>query len=103
MNDLTHTQTMNASNASAMIFCQKLKTELPALVHAPLPGPLGKKLQASISAQAWQDWLKHQTMLINENRLNMSDQRAREYLMRQLDNYFFGTGSADAVAGYTPA
>ena len=51
--------------------------------------------------QAWADWLKHQTMLINENRLNLADARARKYLARQMENHFFGSG-ADAAAGYVP-
>jgi Fe-S cluster biosynthesis and repair protein YggX len=93
---------MNTNTSNATIFCQKLKQDLPAMQFAPLPGPLGKRLQESVSAQAWQEWLKHQTMLINENRLNMSDKRSREYLARQLDNYFFGTGTADQVSGYVP-
>lgn len=83
------------------IFCQKLKQELEALARAPVPGEIGLKIQQNFSKQAWQDWLTHQTMLINENRLNLSDDKARAYLKRQLEAYFFGDG-ADKVAGYTP-
>jgi hypothetical protein len=54
-----------------------------------------------VSKQAWADWLKHQTMLVNENRLNLADQRAREYLKRQMESHFFG-GGADQAAGYVP-
>ena len=54
-----------------------------------------------ISKEAWDAWLKHQTMLINENRLNMADARARKYLATQMERHFFGEG-ADAAQGYVP-
>ena len=50
---------------------------------------------------AWADWMKQQTMLVNENRLNLADARARQYLARQMENHFFGSG-ADKVQGYVP-
>ena len=59
----------------------------------PLPGELGKRIYESVSKEAWQGWLKQQTMLINENRLNMADPRARQYLMKQTEKYFFGDGA----------
>jgi Fe-S cluster biosynthesis and repair protein YggX len=68
---------------------------------APLPGALGKRLYDSVSKEAWQGWLRYQTMLINENRLSLADQRARQYLTQQLEAYFFGDG-VDAPSGYTP-
>ena len=55
----------------------------------------------NVSKQAWADWIKHQTMLVNENRLNLADARARQYLARQMEQHFFG-GGADAVQGYVP-
>ena len=67
----------------------------------PYPGELGKRIWENVSKQAWADWLKHQTMLVNENRLNLADARARQYLARQMENHFFG-GGADAAAGYVP-
>ena len=84
-----------------IVHCIKLKQDLEGLDRAPLPGELGKRILESVSKQGWADWLKYQTMLINENRLNMSDVRARQYLVRQVEKYFFGEG-ADAVSGYTP-
>jgi len=67
----------------------------------PVPGELGKKIWLSVSKQAWQDWLKHQTMLVNEYRLNLSDPKARKYLLQQLENHFFGAG-ADQASGFVP-
>ena len=84
-----------------MVNCIKLGTEAEGLDFPPYPGELGKKLWESVSKQALADWMKQQTMLVNENRLNLADQRAREYLKRQMENHFFGAG-ADAAAGYVP-
>ncbi len=64
-------------------------------------GELGKKIWENVSKEAWQQWIKHQTMLINENRLNLMDPKARKYLSEQMDRHFFGTG-ADAASGFVP-
>ena len=84
-----------------MVQCIKLGKEAEGLDRAPYPGELGKRIFDNVSKQAWADWIRHQTMLVNENRLNLADQRAREYLKRQMENHFFGAG-ADAAAGYVP-
>ncbi|MCC7005718.1 MAG: oxidative damage protection protein [Ottowia sp.] len=84
-----------------MVNCIKLNKEAEGLDLPPLPGELGKKIWANVSKEAWATWLKQQTMLINENRLNMADARARQYLIKQTENYFFGEG-ADVASGYTP-
>jgi Fe-S cluster biosynthesis and repair protein YggX len=84
-----------------MVHCVKLGREAEALDFAPIPGELGRKIFESVSKEAWQAWVKHQTMLINENRLNLADSRARQYLAQQMQNYFFG-GGADMPQGYVP-
>ncbi|MCG9055262.1 oxidative damage protection protein [Laribacter hongkongensis] len=84
-----------------MVQCIKLGREAEGLDFPPLPGELGKKVYENVSKEAWQAWLRHQTMLINENRLNLADSRARQYLTQQLQNYFFGTG-ADMPASFVP-
>jgi len=81
--------------------CIKLGIEAEGLDFAPYPGELGKRLWENVSKQAWADWLKHQTMLVNENRLNLADARARQYLARQMEQFFFGDGG-DKPAGYVP-
>jgi Fe-S cluster biosynthesis and repair protein YggX len=83
------------------VHCAKLNKDAEGLDFAPLPGELGKRIYESISKEAWQDWLKQQTMLINENRLNMADARARVYLLKQTEKFFFGDG-ADMATGYVP-
>ncbi|TMG72829.1 MAG: oxidative damage protection protein [Betaproteobacteria bacterium] len=63
-----------------MVKCVKLGREAEGLDRPPYPGELGKRIYESVSREAWQGWIKHQTMLINENRLNLADPRARKYL-----------------------
>ena len=84
-----------------MVQCIKLGREAEGLDFPPYPGELGRRVFQNVSKQAWQDWLRHQTMLINENRLNLADKKARDYLAQQMENYFFGSG-ADVPAGYVP-
>lgn len=84
-----------------MVQCVKLGREAEGLDFPPVPGELGKKLWENVSKEAWAGWIKQQTMLVNENRLNLADARARKYLMTQLEKYFFGEG-ADVAAGYVP-
>ena len=81
--------------------CIKLGTEAEGLDFPPYPGELGKRIYANVSKEAWAAWIRQQTMLVNENRLNLADQRARQYLARQMEQYFFG-GGADQPAGYVP-
>ena len=78
-----------------------MKKEAEGLDFSPYPGELGKKIYANISKEAWQLWMKHQTMLVNENRLNLADQRARQYLARQMELFLFGEGG-EKPAGYVP-
>lgn len=81
--------------------CVYLKTEAEGLDFAPYPGELGKRIFEQVSKTAWQSWLRHQTMLVNENRLNLADARARQYLARQMERFFFGEG-ADQPTGFVP-
>lgn len=84
-----------------MVQCAYLKKEAPGLTYAPYPGELGKRIYDTISAEAFEQWKRHQTMLVNENRLNLADARARQYLARQMEQFLFG-GQADKPAGYVP-
>jgi Fe-S cluster biosynthesis and repair protein YggX len=84
-----------------MVQCVKLGREAEGLDRAPYPGELGKRIHANVSKQAWQDWLRHQTMLINENRLSPMDPKSRKFLEEQMDKFFFGEG-AEMPEGYVP-
>ncbi|CAB9539563.1 FIG001341: Probable Fe(2+)-trafficking protein YggX [uncultured Gammaproteobacteria bacterium] len=81
--------------------CIHLNKELEALERAPYPGELGKRILDNVSKQGWQAWLDHQTMLINENNLNMLDEKAQSYLKEQMEKFFFSADGADDIAGYT--
>jgi len=81
--------------------CQLLGEELDGLTFQPYPGELGKRIYETISQQAWQKWLAHQTMLINENRLSPINPEHRRYLEEQMEQYFFGEGS-EMPEGYVP-
>jgi Fe-S cluster biosynthesis and repair protein YggX len=82
-----------------MVNCIKLGVEAEGLDFPPMPGEIGKRIYESVSKEAWQQWIKLQTMLINENRLSLADPRARQYLAEQVQKHFFGEG-ADAAQGY---
>ena len=79
---------------SKSVFCVKLKEELEAMASPPFPGELGNKIFNQISKKAWSMWISHQTMLINEYRLNLADPKSREFLSEEMDKYFFGEGSS---------
>ena len=86
---------------SHMVQCVVLKHEAPGLDRVPYPGELGKRIYENVSKEAWQQWLKHQTMLVNENRLSLADARARKWLAEQMEKHFFGSG-AEMPSGYVP-
>ncbi|HXH54977.1 MAG TPA: oxidative damage protection protein [Gammaproteobacteria bacterium] len=84
---------------SHVVFCVKLQKEAEGLDRSPYPGKLGERIYNEVSKEAWRGWLKHQTLLINENRLNMTDLKSRQFLAAEMEKYFFGEGSA-TPAGY---
>lgn len=84
-----------------MVNCIHLKKEAEGLAFPPYPGELGKRIYDNVSKEAFEVWKRHQTMLVNENRLNLADARARQYLARQMEQFFFGEG-AERPAGYVP-
>jgi Fe-S cluster biosynthesis and repair protein YggX len=92
---------MESNNMARMVHCVKLGREAEGLDRPPYPGQLGQRIYENVSKEAWQGWIKFQTMLVNENRLNLSDPQARKYLATQMENYFFGEG-AQMPPGYVP-
>ena len=81
--------------------CVKLKREAEGLDFPPYPGELGTKIWQSISKEAWEEWKAIQTRLVNENRLNLADARARKYLKEQMERFLFEDGTVEAH-GYVP-
>ncbi len=86
---------------SRSVQCLKLKKEADGLEFPPYPGEMGTKIWQSISKEAWQDWLGVQTRLVNENRLNLADARARKYLKEQMEKYLFEDIDVEAQ-GFVP-
>ncbi|MCB1874555.1 MAG: oxidative damage protection protein [Chromatiales bacterium] len=84
-----------------MVDCVKLGRQAEGLDFAPYPGELGQRIFEQVSKEAWQMWMRHQTMLINEKRLNARDPEARRYLAEQMEAFFFG-GEVEQAEGYVP-
>ena len=81
--------------------CTKLGKEAEGLDFPPYPGELGQRIYSEISKEAWQMWLAHQTMLMNENRLSPMDPGARKFLQGEMEKFLFGEGAA-LPDGYVP-
>jgi len=81
------------------IFCSYLKRESEGLDRVPYPGELGQRIYDNISQEAWQQWVRHQTMLLNEYRLSPIDPKARKFLVEEMEKFLFG-GGAQKPDGY---
>lgn len=84
-----------------MVTCVKLGKEAEGLDRLTYPGELGKRIYENVSKEAWQLWVRHQTMLINEYRLSPVEPRARKFLEEEMQKFFFGQGSAQPE-GFVP-
>ncbi len=78
---------------SRLVNCVKLNKEAEGLERVPYPGELGQRIFENVSKEGWQEWLKFQTMLINENRLSPVDPKSRKFLETEMEKFFFGEGS----------
>ncbi len=83
------------------VYCTRLQRDAEGLDYPPWPGALGERIFDGISKQAWSEWLAHQTMLLNENRLSAIDPKARAFLAVEMEKFLFGSG-AEKPAGFTP-
>lgn len=83
------------------VFCTRYQQELEGLERPPFPGPVGQRIFDTVSKRAWQDWLKHQTLLINEKRLALTDPATQQYLAGQRDRFLRGE-TVDRAEGYVP-
>ena len=86
---------------SRIVKCVKLGRDAEGLDRPTYPGALGQRIYENVSKEAWQGWIKFQTMLVNENRLNLADAKARKFLAEEMEKYFFGQGS-EMPPGYVP-
>jgi len=86
---------IEAPPGTRKVLCVKLQREMPGLDEVPFEGhPLGQKIYENVSKEAWKMWVEHMKMLMNEYRLNLGTQEAQEFLLKQMDDYFFGEGAA---------
>ncbi|GMR07362.1 MAG: oxidative damage protection protein [Gammaproteobacteria bacterium] len=86
---------------SRTVQCVKLGKQAEGLPAAPVPGELGKRIYENVCQEAWQLWLKQQTILINEHRLSMIDPEAQKFLQQQMQAFFFGDG-VEMPGGFIP-
>ncbi len=86
---------------SRMVNCAKLGKEAEGLERPPYPGELGERIFNTISKEAWQEWIRYQTILINENRLSPIDPQHRAFLEKEMEKFLFG-GGGDMPEQYTP-
>ena len=74
------------------VFCKKKQQEAPGLIEPPIPGKMGQRIYDHICAQTWDEWINHQTMIINEYRLNLMDEKARKFIREEMEKFLFGEG-----------
>lgn len=86
---------------SRQVLCRKYHKQMDGLEKAPYPGPQGQDIFENVSAQAWKEWMQHQTMLINEKQLSMMDPAARTFLQQQQQKFLSGE-DFEQVEGYVP-
>ncbi|MEE9302346.1 MAG: oxidative damage protection protein [Thiotrichaceae bacterium] len=84
-----------------MVQCIKLGKESEGLDRLTYPGELGKKIFENVSKSAWADWVKQQTILMNEYRLSPVNPKDRKFLEEEMDKFFFGEG-ASKVDNFVP-
>ncbi len=84
------------------VHCVRLNKEAEGLDRPPYPGELGQRIFDNVSREAWQEWLAHQTMLINEYRLTPVDPKARQFLEQQMEQFFFSDEEVDKPEDYVP-
>ena len=84
-----------------MVQCVKLGREAEGLAKQPIKGELGLRVFENVSKDAWQMWLEHSKMLVNEYRLDLTTPEAQKLWMTELEKYFFGEG-AQLPPGFVP-
>lgn len=87
---------------SRQVFCRKYQQEMEGLDFPPFPGAKGQAFFETVSKQAWQEWLKHQTTLINEKRLNVFDADAKKFLEEQREKFLSNDDSVEKAEGWKP-
>ncbi|MGB9605752.1 MAG: oxidative damage protection protein [Bryobacteraceae bacterium] len=95
-------QSSEHKSAGRTVFCVKFKCEMPGLDEVPFDGhPLGQRIYENVSKEAWRQWVEYMKILLNEYRLNLASRQAQEFLLKRMEEYFFGEG-AELPPEYTP-
>jgi len=84
-----------------IVFCKKYKKDLEGMATPPYPGNKGQDIFDNVSKQAWEEWLEHQKMLINEGQINLADRGSRKWLNEQMDLFLSG-GDYAKPTGFKP-
>jgi Fe-S cluster biosynthesis and repair protein YggX len=82
-----------------MVHCVKIGQEAEGLDRQPFPNELGKRIYENVSKEGWKKWIAHSTMLVNEYRIDLASKKGTEYLLKQCEEFFFGSG-AQMPEGY---
>lgn len=90
-----------SDDSPRLVQCAKLRKELPGLHSPPFPNALGRRIFESISQEAWNQWVRHSQMVINERALTLSDPAAHDILLRECEAFLFGAGS-EPPPGWVP-
>jgi Fe-S cluster biosynthesis and repair protein YggX len=83
------------------VFCVKFQQEMPGLDEPPFDNEMGQRIFENVSKEAWKMWVEQMKMIMNEYRLNLGTAEAQEFLLKQMDQYFFGEGAA-LPPGFVP-
>ena len=101
-NSMMGSKSDDQNTSGRKVFCVKFQKEMPGMDEIPFEGhPLGQRVYENVSKEAWKLWLEHMKMIMNEYRLNLGTQEAQEFLLKQMEDYFFGEGSS-FPPGYVP-
>jgi Fe-S cluster biosynthesis and repair protein YggX len=101
-NTLGQQQAVEQNKSGRTVFCVKFQKDMPGLDEIPFEGhPLGQRIYESVSKEAWKMWVEHMKMIMNEYRLNLGTQEAQEFLLKQMEDFFYGEGAA-LPPGYVP-
>jgi Fe-S cluster biosynthesis and repair protein YggX len=76
------------------VFCVKFQREMAGLDEPPFDNPVGQRIYENVSKEAWKLWIEQMKMIMNEYRLNLGTPEAQEFLLKQMEEYFFGEGAA---------
>jgi len=79
------------------ITCRRCGDDATRMARPPFRTDLGDRIQREICASCWQDWLQHQTLLINHYGLDPRERKAREFLYEQIEQVLLQGGDGKTI------